>query len=197
MRKLSEKEAERVARSLVGNGDELFQFAQVKATLRLLRDDETIDKDLRAYADRALSAQFNRLLKDAVPRVEKADRSVGEMLSVTDDPLLIAARGRRYLVKFSDITMPFEDLRYWALESGYALSTSESRSSTFISKEEGSRYRIKCPKCDEQAIRLIQRNGELVAISCANCRTKLVQAEKQEDEGPPQKRRPRASRRPG
>lgn len=180
----------------MGNGDELFQFAQVKATLRLLRDDETIDKDLLAYADRALSAQFNRLLKDAVPRVEKTDRSVGEMLSVTDDPLLRAARGRRYLVKLSDTSMPFEDLRYWALESGYALSTSDSRSSTFISKEEGSRYRIKCPKCDEQAIRLVQRNGELMAIACSSCRTRLVQAERQADPEAPQRKRTRPARPP-
>ncbi len=176
-RKLSEKEAERVARNLLLNTDEFFQFAQVKATLRLLRDDETIDKDLLAYADRAVSTQFNKILKDAVPGLEKADRSVGEMLSITDDPLLKSVQNRRYLVKVNDANIPFEELRYWPLDSGFALSTSDNRNSTILSKDEGGVYRLKCPKCDDQAIQLIKREGELMAIACSNCRARLVRVE--------------------
>ncbi len=173
-RKPTEKEAERVVRSLLANGDELYQFTQLKASLRLLRDDETIDKDLLGYADRAVSIRFNNLLKESVPKVEKADRSVGEMLSVTDDPLLKAAREHRYLVKVNDVTMPFEDLRYWAVDGGYALSVSDNRNTTIVSKEEGGRYLVKCPRCDDQAVSLVKKGNELQAISCSKCRTKLV-----------------------
>ncbi len=163
-----------MVRSLLANGDELFQFTQLKASLRLLRDDETIDKDLLGYADRAISIRFNSLLKEAVPKVEKAERSVGEMLSVTDDPLLKSARDHRYLVKFNDVSIPFEDLRYWAVEGGYALSVSDNRNSTVVSKEEGGRYLVKCPRCDDQAVRLIKRGAELQAIACSKCRTRLI-----------------------
>ena len=67
--------------------------------------------DLLGHADRATSIRFNSLLKEAVPRVEKTERSVGETLSVTDDPLLESARNRRYVVKLDDVSVPFEDLR--------------------------------------------------------------------------------------
>ena len=173
-RRPSEKEAERVVRSLLANGDELFQFTQLKASLRLLRDDETVDKDLLGYADRAISVRFNGLLREAVPRVEKAERSVGEMLSVADDPLLKAARNRRYVVKFDDVDVPFEDLRYWAVDGGYSLSLTDNRNSTIVSKEEEGRYLVKCPKCDDQPVKLIRRGEELRAIACSKCRTRLV-----------------------
>ncbi len=150
-----------MVRSLLANGDELFQFTQLKASLRLLRDDETIDKDLLNYAETAVSIRFNSLLKEAVPKVEKAERSVGEMLSVTDDPLLKAARDHRYLVRFNDVSIPFEELRNWAVDGGYALSISDNRNSTIVSKEEGGRYLIKCPKCDDQALRLVKRGNQL------------------------------------
>ena len=163
-------------RSLLANGDELFQFTQLKASLRLLRDDETIDKDLLGYADRAISVRFNDLLKEAVPRVEKADRSVGEMLPVTDDPLLKAARNHRYVVKFDDVSVPFEDLRYWAADGGYSLSVTDNRNSTIVSKEEG-RYVVKCPKCDDQPVKLIRQGEELRAIACSKCRTRLVRVD--------------------
>ena len=175
-RKPTDKEAERVVRSLLANGDELFQFTQLKASLRLLRDDETIDKELLGYADRAISIRFNGLLREAVPRVEKAERSVGEILSVTDDPLLKEARGRRYVVKFNDVSVPFEDLRYWAADEGYSLSVTDNRNSTVVSKEEG-RYLVKCPKCDDQPVRLIRRGEELQAIACSRCRTRLVRVD--------------------
>ena len=176
-RKPTDKESERVVRSLLANGDELFQFTQLKASLRLLRDDDTIDKDLLGYADRAISIRFNSLLKEAVPKVEKAERSVGEILSVTDDPLLKSARERRYVVKFDDVSVPFEDLRYWAAEGGYSLSVTDNRNSTIVSKEEGGRYLIKCPKCDDQPLKLIRQGEELEAIACSKCRTKLVRVD--------------------
>ena len=176
-RKPTDKEAERVVRSLLSNGDELFQFTQLKASLRLLRDDETIDKELLSYADRSISMRFNGLLKEAVPRVEKAERSVGEMLSVTDDPLLKSARNHRYIVKFNNVTVPFDELRYWTVDGGYALSVSDNRNSTIVSKEEGDRYSVKCPKCDDQAIRLVKRGNDLEAIACSRCRTRLVRME--------------------
>ncbi len=187
-RKPTDKEAERVVRSLLANGDELFQFTQLKASLRLLRDDEAIDKELLGYADRAVSIRFNSLLREAVPKVEKAERSVGEMLSVTDDPLLRAAREHRYLVKFNDVTIPFEDLRYWAVDGGYALSTSDNRNSTIVSKEEGGRYLVKCPKCDDQAVSLVKRGRELRAIACSRCRTRLVRIEDPREPSKGQKR---------
>jgi len=120
-RNFTEKEAERVARNLLLKTDEFFQFAQVKATLRLLRDDETIDKELLGYIDGAIGTQFNKLLKDTVPAPERPERNVGDMLSIADDTLLRATSGHRYIVKFNDVTMPFEDLRYWPLDTGYAL----------------------------------------------------------------------------
>ena len=178
-------------RSLLANGDELFQFTQLKASLRLLRDDETIDKDLLSYADRAIGIRFNGLLKEAVPRVERSERSVGEMLSVTDDPLLTEARERRYVVRFNDVNVPFEDLRYWAADGGYSLSVTDNRNSTIMSKEEGGRYLVKCPKCDDQPVRLIRQGDELVAIACSRCRTRLVRVE-----GRVPRRRPRRRPRP-
>jgi hypothetical protein len=173
-RRITEREAERVSRNLLANTDEFFQFAQLKATLRLLRDDETVDKGLLTYADQAVSTQFNKLLRDAVPGLEKAERSVGEMLSITDDPLLSSLRDHRYVVKYNDVSMPFEDLRYWPMDAGFALSVSDNRSTTFLSKEDGDVYMVKCPKCDDQSIRLVKREGELVAISCSNCKKRLV-----------------------
>ena len=164
-------------RSLLANGDEFFQFTQLKASLRLLRDDETMDKDLLAYADMAVSVRFNGLLREAVPRVEKAERTVGEMLSVTDDPLLKEVRHRRYVVKFDDLSVPFEDLRYWGADEGYSLSVTDSRNSTIVSKEEGGRYVVKCPKCDDQPVRLVRRGEELLAIACSRCRTRLVRVD--------------------
>ncbi len=178
-----------MVRSLLANGDELYQFTQLKASLRLLRDDETIDKDLLGYADRAISIRFNGLLKEAVPKVEKAERSVGEMLSVTDDPLLRSARDHRYIVKFNDVSIPFEELRYWVVDGGYALSLSDNRNSTVVSKEEGGRYLVKCPRCDDQAVRLIKRGDELQAIACSKCRTRLVRIDSPR---PPRKLRRRA-----
>ena len=153
--------------------DEFFQFAQVKATLRLLRDDEVIDKELLSYADSAISAQFNKLLKAAVPSPEKPGRNVGEMLPITDDPLLRATTSRRYLVKYNDASMPFEELHYWPLEAGYALSISENRDSTIISKAEDSSYQVKCAKCDVQPVRIINREGELQAIACSRCGARI------------------------
>ena len=193
-RKPTEKEAERVVRSLLANGDELYQFTQLKASLRLLRDDETIDKELLGYADKAISVRFNGLLREAVPRVEKAERSVGEMLSVTDDPLLIAARDRRYLVKFNDVDVPFEDLRYWAADGGYSLSVTDNRNSTVVSKEEGGRYLVKCPKCDDQPVRLIRQGEELQAIACSRCRTRLVRVETRPLQRPRRRRAYRSRR---
>lgn len=70
--------------------------------------------------------------------------------------------------------MPFEDLHYWPLEPGYALSLSDNRRSTIISKEEDNLYRVKCANCDEQAVRLISRSGELQAIACSKCGEKVV-----------------------
>ncbi len=163
-----------MVRSLLSNGDELVQFTQLKASLRLMRDDETIDKDLLGYADKAVSIRFNSLLKEAVPKVEKAERSVGEMLSVTDDPLLKAAKEHRYLVKVNDVSIPFEELRYWTVDGGYALSVTDNRSSTIVSKEEGGQYLVKCPKCDDQAVRLVRRGKELRAIACSRCRARLI-----------------------
>ncbi len=163
-----------MVRSLLSNGDELFQFTQLKASLRLMRDDETVDKDLLGYADKAVSIRFNSLLKEAVPKVEKAERSVGEMLSVTDDPLLKAAKEHRYLVKVNDVSIPFEELRYWTVDGGYALSVTDNRSSTIVSKEEGGQYLVKCPKCDDQAVRLVRRGRELRAIACSRCRARLI-----------------------
>lgn len=186
-----------MVRSLLANGDELFQFTQLKASLRLLRDDETIDKDLLGYADRAISIRFNNLLRESVPKVEKAERSVGEMLSVTDDPLLKAARDHRYLVKFNEVTMPFEDLRYWAVDGGYALSVTDNRSTTIMSKEEGGRYLVKCPRCDDQAVKLVKKGIDLQAIACSKCRMKLVRIDSPKT---PKKGHPpiyRRSRRPG
>ena len=191
-RKPTDKEADRVVRSLLANGDELFQFTQLKASLRLLRDDETIDKQLLGYADRAISIRFNGLLREAVPRVEKAERSVGEILALTDDPLLREARGRRYVVKFNDVSVPFEDLRYWAADQGYSLSVTDNRNSTIVSKEEG-RYLVKCPKCDDQPVRLIRRGEELQAIACSRCRTRLVRMDAKPTRSTPG-RRPRAHR---
>jgi len=178
-----------VVRSLLANGDELFQFTQLKASLRLLRDDETIDKELLGYADRAISVRFNDLLKEAVPRVEKPDRSVGEILSVTDDPLLKEARGRRYVVKFKDVSVPFEDLRFWASDEGYSLTVTDNRNSTVVSKEEGGRYLVKCPKCDDQPVRLIRRGNELQAIACSRCKTRLIRANMRSAQEP--RRQPR------
>lgn len=183
-----------MVRSLLANGDELFQFTQLKASLRLLRDDETIDKDLLSYADRAISIRFNGLLREAVPKVEKAERSVGEMLSVTDDPLLMAARNRRYVVKFNDATVPFEDLRYWAADGGYSLSVTDNRNSTIMSKEEGGRYLVKCLKCDDQPVRLIREWDELQAIACSRCRTRLVRVDRPSRKPPRRRSRARASR---
>ncbi len=180
-----------MVRSLLANGDELFQFTQLKASLRLLRDDETIDKDLLAYADRAISIRFNGLLRESVPKLEKADRSVGEMLSVTDDPLLRSAKNHRYFVKFNDVSVPFEELRYWTVDGGYALSVSDNRNSTVVSKEEGGRYLVKCPKCDDQTVRLIKRGNDLEAIACSKCRTRLVRME-----SPKPARRVSTARRP-
>ena len=191
-RKPTDKEADRVVRSLLANGDELFQFTQLKASLRLLRDDETIDKQLLGYADRAISIRFNGLLREAVPRVEKAERSVGEILALTDDPLLREARGRRYVVKFNDVSVPFEDLRYWAADQGYSLSVTDNRNSTIVSKEEG-RYLVKCPKCDDQPVRLIRRGEELQAIACSRCRTRLVRMDAKPTRSTPG-RSPRAHR---
>lgn len=154
--------------------DEFFQFAQVKATLRLLRDDEAINKELLSYADSAISTQFNRLLKDAVPALERPERNVGEMLPITDDPLLRATTSRRYLVKYNDVSMPFEELHYWPLDAGYALSLSENRNSTIISKAEDGPYQVKCAKCDDQPVRIINRGGELQAIACSRCGARMV-----------------------
>ncbi len=179
-----------MVRSLLANGDELYQFTQLKASLRLLRDDETVDKVLLSYADRAISVRFNSLLKESVPKVEKAERSVGEMLSVTDDPLLKSARDNRYLVKFNDIIVPFEELRYSAVDGGYALSVSDNRNSTIVSKEEGGRYLVKCPKCDDQDLRVIKEGDELQAIACSKCKTRLVKID-----APRAPRRQRRSRR--
>ncbi len=178
-----------MVRSLLANGDELYQFTQLKASLRLLRDDETIDKELLSYADRAISIRFNSLLKESVPKVEKAERSVGEMLSVTDDPLLKSARDHRYLVRFNDIIVPFEELRCWAVDGGYALSVSDNRNSTIVSKEEGGRYLVKCPKCDDQDVRIIKKGDELQAIACSKCRTRLVRIDA--PRAPRRQRRPR------
>ncbi len=166
-----------MVRTLLANVDDLYQFTQLKASLRLLRDDETIDKDLLAYVDRSISIRFNNLLKEAVPKIEKAERSVGEILSVTDDPLLRSAKDHRYLVRVDNINIPFEELRYWDVEGGYALSISDNRNSTIVSKEEGGRYLVKCPKCDDQAVRLIKKGSELQAIACSKCRTRLVRIE--------------------
>ena len=177
-----------MVRSLLANGDELFQFTQLKASLRLLRDDETIDKDLLGYADRAVSIRFNSLLIEAVPRVEEAERRVGEMLPVTDDPLLQEARGRRYVVRFNDASVPFEDLHYWAADEGYSLSVTDNRNSTIVSKAEG-RYLVKCPKCDDQPVRLIRRGEELQAIACSRCRTRLVRVETSPTTRAPRRRR--------
>ena len=184
-----------MVRSLLANGDELFQFTQLKASLRLLRDDETIDKELLGYADMAIGVRFNGLLREAVPRVEKAERSVGEILSVTDDPLLKAARNRRYLVKFDDVSVPFEDLRYWAANGGYALSVTDNRNSTIVSKEEGGRYLVKCPRCDDQPLKIIRRGDELRAIACSKCKTRLVRVDDASNRRAP-RRRPRGATSP-
>lgn len=106
--------------------------------------------------------------------MEKAERSVGEMLSVTDDPLLIAARNHRYWVRYNEVSMPFEELRYWAVDGGYALSVSDNRNTTIVSKEDEGRYLVKCPKCDDQVVKLVKRGNQLQAIACSRCRTRLV-----------------------
>lgn len=183
-RKPSEKEAERVARSLLANGDELFQYTQIKASLRLLRDDETIDKELLKYADAAVSIRFNGLLRDAVPRVEKSERTVGDMLSVTDDYLLKSLKEHRYVVKVNDIELPFEDLKYWSSDGeGYNLSMTDNRNSTILIKEEGGRYLVKCPRCDEQVIktkiiRSTKKTERIQAIECSRCKTRLIRLSK-------------------
>ena len=142
--------------------------------------------------------RFNGLLREAVPRLEKAERSVGEMLSVTDDPLLKAARDRRYVVRFNDAKVPFEDLRYWAADSGYSLSVTDNRNSTVVSKEESGRYLVKCPKCDDQPVKLIRRGEELRAIACSRCNTRLVSADTKVARAPGRRRvrpRPQSSHR--
>jgi len=95
-------------------------------------------------------------------------------------------RNHRYLVKFNDVSVPFEDLRYWPADSGYALSVSDNRNSTIVSKEEGGRYLIRCPKCDDQALRLVKKGDHLQAIACSRCRTRLVRID---SPGPQAKRR--------
>ena len=124
----------------------------------------------------AIGVRFNGLLKEAVPRVEKTERSVGEILPLTDDPLLKEARNHRYVVSFKGVRVPFEDLRYWAADQGYSLSVTDNRNSTIVSKE-GGRYLVKCPRCDDQPVRLVRRKEELQAIACSRCRTRLVRAD--------------------
>ena len=136
-----------------------------------------MDRELIGYADRAIGVRFNSLLREVVPRVEKAERSVGEMLPVTDDPLLMAVRERRYVVKFDGVDVPFEDLCYWTSGDGYSLSVTENRNSTVMSKEEGGHYLVKCPKCDDQPVKLIRQGEELRAIACSRCKARLVRVD--------------------
>src|SRR5438477_8659192 len=101
-RELSFEELEQVTRKLTRDSDEFHQLAQVKAVLRLLRDDEFIDKDLLKYADQALSLKLNRILKSAVPQVQPlTGKTVGEMLSITDDEILSAMRKAPYSARTS------------------------------------------------------------------------------------------------
>ena len=125
--------------------------------------------------------------------MEKPERTVGEMLSVTDDPLLKAARDRRYVVKFNDARVPFEDLRYWGADGGYSLSVTDNRNSTIVSKEEGGRYLVKCPKCDDQPVKLVKQGEELEAIACSRCRTRLVLVESKTPRRTPRHRSRRAN----
>ena len=111
------------------------------------------------------------------------------MLAVTDDPLLVSARSHRYWVKYNDVSMPFDELRYWAVDGGYALSVSDNRNTTIVSKEDDGRYLVKCPKCDDQAVRIIKQGSQLRAIACSKCRTKLVRI----DSPPPPRRERRCS----
>ena len=115
------------------------------------------------------------------------------MLSVTDDPLLKAARDRRYVVKFNDARVPFEDLRYWGADGGYSLSVTDNRNSTIVSKEEGGRYLVKCPKCDDQPVKLVKQGEELEAIACSRCRTRLVLVESKTPRRTPRHRSRRAN----
>ncbi|MDG7008509.1 MAG: hypothetical protein JRN06_09760 [Nitrososphaerota archaeon] len=61
-------------------------------------------------------------------------------------------------------------------DEGYFLPVTDNRNSTILSKMEG-RHLVKCPKWDDQPVRLIRRDEELRAIACPRCRNRLVWVE--------------------
>jgi hypothetical protein len=181
-RKISHEEAEQVSRNLMRNTDEFFQFAQIKAVLRLLRDDEAIDKELLRYTDHVLSLQFNKILKSAVPGVERGKKRVGEILAITTDELLLTLKRGRYRAKFDKIDVPLEDLYYTEhpSEDGYTLSYSDGRDESNIlwTRDDGEKqvYTVECPRCDlSKEARLVKRRGELDAIVCASCKCAVIE----------------------
>lgn len=102
-REVSEDEQTKGEESLRHSMDELYQWTQVKMVLRLLREEEGIDKDKLAYANTLLNNRFNVLLGEVVPKVEKRKKSFVELIdkdfpeTVAKDPLLIQFKKNDYI----------------------------------------------------------------------------------------------------
>lgn len=102
-RKLSELEQQQLEANLSRSLDSLFQWAQLKMVLRLLKDEDGIDKETLDYVNGAINNIFNKMLQEGVPKVEKRKKTFIEMTetdfdtALQKDPLLYAFRQKEYI----------------------------------------------------------------------------------------------------
>ena len=107
-KKITQEEVNHAYSRLHGNSDDFMEMIQLKAGLRLLRDDEEISKERLKYAETIVATRINDILKTMIPGVDKRTRTLRELAEkeIESDLFLRLAREQDYIFH---LYIPSED----------------------------------------------------------------------------------------
>ena len=178
MRKMTNEELERFNSNINNVINSILNVAQVKASLRLMRDEEGIDKELLDYTNRALNQQMLSILQTCVPQPPKRKEDFFEAAKKLNDPTL------NYLTKDETFDWQFCDslgsgvlsqsviIKNTLIGEQYAYGVQTSGHRCILIKEKAApTAQIWCDKCSWTQIDLIGKT----TILCSKCNKKLME----------------------
>lgn len=178
-RKPTKAEVEAVVRSLGSNSDTLFEITQMKAAVRLVRDDDFVDKELRAYIDQSLSLKLNDIFREAVQsKAVKKQFTVVDVLPTVDDELFTRLRTLTshevpiYVYSNEKQKLLFYDMIYKPTDDGYGIEcffNGGTHEALNFDKSENE-FKVMCPK-DSMNTAYFTKKRPLrsLGLRCAQC----------------------------
>ena len=177
MRKMTAQELTQFNTNITNVINGILNVAQVKASLRLMRDEEGIDKELLDYANRALNQQMMNILQTSVPHPQKRRASIEEQAEKLNDATLESLT-KDSDWRFSVGFMGEIPLSQCDVEDGgevgqdYLWGVRGRGVWLLIKKKRGTCPEIWCDRCSWSAFDL---HGDTTTVSCPKCQKKLME----------------------